>query len=285
LTGVQDALGRVTRYQWCGCGGLETVIDAMGRATSWTRDAQGRVVAKVYPGGSQVLYDYEPATGNLRSIRDEKSQITFFRYNVDNTLREKSYLNAAIPTSTVKFNYDPDYARLLAMEEGTNLTSYAYYPISAIPGLGAGQLATIDGPLPNDTITFTYDSLGRVESRAINGVGIRRSWDALGRMTQLTNVLGLFTYAWEGASFRLSTVNLPNGQQSLFTYFNNQKDQLLREITHLKPDATILSRFTYDYNTLHQITNWTQLQDGITRLWTPGYDATERLTAVAETGA
>jgi RHS repeat-associated protein len=285
LTAVQDAFGRVTRYQWCGCGGLERVIDAMGRATSWIRDVQGRVVAKIDPGGEQVSYDYELATGNLKSIRDAKNQITLFRYNIDNTLREKNYLNSGGPMAAVRFTHDPDYPRILTMTDGTGLTTYSYYPVSAAPATGAGRLATIDGPLPNDTVTFAYDSLGRVEGRAINGVGIQRSWDALGRLTHLTNVLGAFSYGWEGASFRLSTLDLPNGQRSSFTYFNNQKDHLLKEITHFKSDNAIFSRFVYDYNILHQITDWTQLQGGNTRLWAPGYDSAERLTGVSESGA
>ncbi|MDB6037637.1 MAG: hypothetical protein JWM99_1478, partial [Verrucomicrobiales bacterium] len=233
----------------------------------------------------QVLHDYEAATGNLKSIRDEKNQITTFRYNIDNTLREKNYSNTASPMPPIRFSYDPNYPRLATLEDGSGVTAYTYQPITSVPAPGAGRLAAIDGPLPNDTITFGYDSLGRVETRAINGFGIKRSWDALGRLTRLTNVLGAFTYAWEGASFRLSSVDLPNNQRSMFAYFGNQKDQLLKDITHIKPDTTILSRFTYDYNALHQLTNWAQFQGGTTRNWTPGYDAVGRLTSVAETGA
>ena len=33
-------------------------------------------------------------------------------------------------------------------------------------------MASVDGPLANDTITYDYDVLGRVAGRAINGVGL-----------------------------------------------------------------------------------------------------------------
>ncbi len=35
---------------------------------------------------------------------------------------------------------------------------------------GAGQVASVDGPLIADTITYAYDPLGRVTTRAINTV-------------------------------------------------------------------------------------------------------------------
>ena len=63
--------------------------------------------------------------------------------------------------------------------------------------LGAGQLASVDGPLTNDTIAYNYDALGRVTNRAINAVAQRVTYDALGRVTVLTNALGSFTNASE----------------------------------------------------------------------------------------
>jgi len=47
--------------------------------------------------------------------------------------------------------------------------------------LGAGQVASVDGPLTNDTITYAYDELGRVVSRAINGVAMTQGYDPRGR--------------------------------------------------------------------------------------------------------
>jgi YD repeat-containing protein len=50
----------------------------------------------------------------------------------------------------------------------------------------------VDGPLGNDTITYAYDELGRVTTRAINGAANTVTWgfDALGRVTSEANVLG-----------------------------------------------------------------------------------------------
>jgi RHS repeat-associated protein len=279
LTAAEDPLGRITRYNWCGCGTLGSITDALGRTTSWIRDFQGRITAKVYPDGSQMRFDYDTATGWLKSIRDEQNQITRFDYNLDGTLRQRRYFNSLIPTADVKFTFDPSYRRMLTMEDATGLTTFNYHPIPGGPSPGAGRLASIDGPLPNDTIAFAYDELRRAVTRSVNGIAERWSWDAAGRLLQTTNALGAFSYSWEGVSDRLSAIDLPNGQRSMFSYFPNAKDQLLQQITHLKPDASMLSRFTYDYNPIGQITQWTQERNGFPALqYAFEYDAVDQLT-------
>ena len=91
--------------------------------------------------------------------------------------------NAAIPTPSVSFTYDRVYARVVTMMDGTGTTSYTYHPAGV---LGAGQVASVDGPLTDDTITYTYDELGRVLSRAINGVAASQS-SSSARTTSITS--------------------------------------------------------------------------------------------------
>jgi len=43
VTDIQDALSRVTHFEWCACGSLASLTDPLGRVTTWTRDLQGRV--------------------------------------------------------------------------------------------------------------------------------------------------------------------------------------------------------------------------------------------------
>ncbi len=51
------------------------------------------------------------------------------------------------------------------MEMGVKAVSKPHAPTE--------RLQSIDGPLGNDTITFSYDELGRVSSQAINGGRIK----------------------------------------------------------------------------------------------------------------
>ena len=60
-------------------------------------------------------------------------------------------------TASVNFTYDTVYNRVATMVDGTGTTTYTYYPVTTGGTLGATQLATVDGPLSNDTISYSYD--------------------------------------------------------------------------------------------------------------------------------
>ena len=119
----------------------------MGRMTSWLTDVQGRVTGKRYGDGSQISYVYESASSRLTRVIDEKDQVTEFTWNRDDTIKSIAYGSAAIPTPGVSFTYDPNYQRVTSMTDGTGLTLYSYNPIPGTPALGAGALASVNGPL------------------------------------------------------------------------------------------------------------------------------------------
>jgi RHS repeat-associated protein len=286
LTKRTDPLGRVTQFQWCDCGSVKSLIDPMGRITEWQMDVQGRLAAKQYGDGSKVSYAYENASGRLRQIVDEKLQAKQFTYNRDNTVRSISYLNTAISTPAVTFTYDPNYVRPTAMTDGIGTTLYAYHPITGTPALGAGQLASVDGPYANDTITYGYDALGRRVTTAINGVATALTYDAAGRLIQETNALGLFTYVPEGDSRQLHAMLFPNGQTTTNSYGGNLQDRQLQQISH-RIGATPISEFSYERDVAAgHIKTWTQ-QAGVAApdLYTFGYDDGERLLAATVTNS
>jgi RHS repeat-associated protein len=281
-----DPMGRVTRFEWCRCGAIKSLTDPMGRTTSWLTDVQGRYTAKEYPDGSQVRYLYENATGRLRQVIDEKQQITQFTYNRDNTIKSTTYLNAVVPTPSVSYTYDSNYQRPVSMTDGTGTTAYSYNPVTVVPTLGANRLASVDGPLPNDTITFEYDALGRRVSTAINGVAMRMTYDAIGRVTSETNALGAFSYAYEGLTGRLRTHRFPNGLIVEQGYGSSLEDFELNRITHTI-GATPVSEFRYGRDPrADRITTWSQRVSGTpSSIHTFGYDAVNQLLSATVTNS
>jgi RHS repeat-associated protein len=281
-----DPLGRVTLFDWCRCGDIKSLTDPMGRTTSWLTDVQGRAIAKQYGDGSQVKYLYENASSRLKQVIDEKQQITQFTWKPDNTLKSEAYANAVIPTHGVSYTYDPNYRRLLSMTDGTGNTLYSYNPITGISTLGAGALASVDGPLPNDTITYSYDQLGRAVFRAINGVSSAMSYDAAGRLVGVTNALGAFVYAYDRSSGRLVSKSLPNGQTAQMSYGNLLQDLSLQRITH-RVGATPISEFIYGHDVAaDRIATWSQ-QAGAQppSLHNFGYDAADQLLSATVTNS
>jgi len=279
LIKTQDPLGRVTQYDWCKCGAMTGLTDPMGRTTTWDYDVESRPTAKHYTDGSTITYNYENTTSRLKNKIDEEGQETDYEYYQDNTLKRVSYPNAIIATPTVTYVYDPDYNRTLTMQDGIGTTTYTYIPITVTPGLGAGQLASVSGPLPNSTVSYQYDQLGRAVSRAINSVATATIYDVLGRPSVMTNALGSFQYSYVDATARLASESYPNGQTNLYTYYNNFGDERLQQILHLYPNGSLLSSFGYAYNPVGQITYWTnQLDTTPAQYLEASYDTADQLT-------
>jgi RHS repeat-associated protein len=181
----------------------------------------------------------------------------------------------------VSYTYDPYYSRVATMVDGIGTTSYAYVPAGTN---GAGQVASVDGPLTNDTIAYTYDALGRVVQRTINGSANQVDWtfDALGRVTSEENLLGEFIYTYEGVTNRLATVTYPNDQTSTYAYMDAENDHRLQTIHHQYPNATTLSKFDYTYDAVGNILTWRQQADSTAVLWKYGYDQADQLTSAVK---
>jgi YD repeat-containing protein len=120
-------------------------------------------------GLTATVYTYEPRSGRLATMTDPKGQVTTYTYGLDEAVSTITFSQAAVPTPGVSYAYDPVYPRVTSMTDGTGTTAYTYHPAGA---LGAGQVASVDGPLANDTIAYMYDVLGRVATRAVNGVAL-----------------------------------------------------------------------------------------------------------------
>ena len=282
---TRDAAGRMVQQQYCKCGdAVEKLVDANGNPTSWERDLQGRVTKEIRANGATYLYAYEPESGRLLSVTDPKGNVKTTTYNLDDTVSGISYTLGAntAPTPNVSFTYDPAYNRVSTVLDGTGTTTYAYRPVTVPPSLGAGKLASVDGPLTDDTIEYGYDELGRVTGRQIGSSANTQTqaFDSLGRLTTLTNPLGAFTYTYDGNTGRPASLLYPNGQQTTWSYYDNVGDHRLREIHNKRPGGATLSRFEYTYDKAGNILTWLQQQDSDPpKVYELGYDAADQLTA------
>jgi RHS repeat-associated protein len=288
VTSITDPLMRPTIFHWCNCGGLHDMTDPLMHVTTWNRDLQGRVLSKVLADGTHSDYVYDATTSRLSQMTDAKSQVTHYQYFTDDDLKQVSYTNATISTPTVNYTYDPVYNRVATMMDGTGTTIYGYYPVVASPNppqLGATQLSSIDGPLTNDSITYGYDELGRVLNRGINSVAQSQTYDALGRVSTLTNALGTFTYFYEGATNRVILAASPSPVRSnTMSYFGNTGDHRLQQIRNHSKGASFSSQFDYTYQAEGEIQTLAKSftnMDPVTTTFT--YDAADQLKVAAAT--
>lgn len=281
---ITDPLGRVIHQTWCACGSLQTLLDGRGNLTTWKYDTHGRVTSKVYADGKGDTFVYESTTSRLKSKTDALLQTIFYAYAPDNNLISITYTGAVNPTPNVTFAYDSAYNRRVTMTDGTGITAYAYNPVNG--QLGAGRLASVTGPLPNSAIAYNYDELGRVTGRSINGAANSMSmvYDPLGRVTSESNSLGTFTTAYLNQTARPISLTYPNGQSTLYQYFDNLGDQRLKQIANFGSGATVLSQFDYTYDAEGEILTWGQ-QTSAANSFALGYDLAGQLTTANLTGA
>jgi RHS repeat-associated protein len=189
------------------------------------------------------------------------------------------------------------------MTDGTGTTAYSYNPyapyvagtpISSVPG--AGRLASVTGPLTNETIAYTYDELGRRLTRSINGSANTTTvhYDSLGRVDTTTNLLGTFAFAYVGVTDRLDHATYPNGQRTNYGYYPNtvptgtgNGDQRLQQIQNLTPGGANLSTFGYTYDGSGLIQTWSRQSDAASALTSSfKYDALgQLLSATVPTSA
>jgi len=282
---VRDALGRTISQQWCACGSLEAIVDSKGQTTRYAFDLEGRRIRETFADGvTATTFAYETRTSRLKTVTDPKGQVTTYSYNLDDSQQLVVYTNTTVVTPSVGYTYDTAYNRLTAMMDGTGTTVYGYKPVGA---LGANSLASVDGPLTDDTVTYDYDELGRLRARAVSGSAnqIIQSFDALGRVVTEVNSLGTFTYAYDGLTDSLASVTYPNGQTSTYDYYGNSGDRRLLTLHHKYPGGGTLSKFDYTYDAAGNVKSWQQQADSASPVnWAFSFDpGDELLTAVEST--
>ncbi len=290
LVSETDALGHKTTYTWCNCGSLSSMTDANGNTTHWHHDLNGRLITKTMADNTEYNYSYDPLS-RLSTILDPKGQEVFINYNVDDTLASKCFLPqtiSAAPTgeSTKVFGYDPTFNRQIIAFNSFGPITYTYNPYNTdpygTPTLGAGQLASVSNPVYSGTTleaaitSYTYDKLGRVTNRSINGSANSNTYtyDQMSRLTSMANSssnssggLGTFNFNYENnitnnslGDRRLASINYPNGQVASFNYLPNFNDERLSNINNQASSSSstpnqVLSNYSYAYNSGSEIVN------------------------------
>jgi RHS repeat-associated protein len=249
LTQSLDAENRLTQYVYDPAGNLTQLVDPNWNYTQWQYDGRNRVAKKIYADGSTYAYDYD-GLGNLLHQTDARGVVTTHGYDVVNNL-----VSVAAPgLAAIGFTYD-SLNRRTQMTDGTGTTTFGYDL--------ASQLTTIDGPLANDTVSLSYDALGRLTGRSVNNVGAATLvYDDYGRPQTATSPLGTFTYNYpDPVSTLLSSITATSGPNINFSYLDAAHDQRLGEIWHKDSGNQTISKFDYEYNVLGSITRWTQQTD------------------------
>jgi RHS repeat-associated protein len=282
LTSVTDPLGRTTTLGYYENGRLKSLTDANGNTTSWDIDLNNRITARHNPDGTTVTTIYENTTSRVKSITDALGQTKQFTYTLDGLLAGIDYANAANPTPSVKFTYDPYFRRLVSMTDGSGTTQFTYVP----PGSpGALRPAMEAGPTPNGAISWKYDALGRVVAQTVGSSTDTFTYDALGRMTTHASDLGTFDLTYLGQTGRIASRVLRGaGLETDWAWDSNTNDRRLTGISNAGASRSYQYTITPE-NVVTQIAETAAAgSPWPARTWTYSYDDGDRLLQGSASG-
>jgi len=134
-------------------------------------------------------------------------------------------------------------------------------------------------------VAYTYDKLGRVSQRAIDGANSHTDYDVLGRIRDEANPLDTFNTSYLGTTVLPLSIKSANGLASMYTYFDNIGDERLKTITNNTHTGETVSAFEYGYDDDDEITATivkSQFPSAISR--TMGYDAAGQLLTMSSQG-
>lgn len=193
-----DALGATTARTWLtGAGAtaaalvaknlrrVETLTTATPGAThTFTHNNSGKVLTYTPPGLPATTLSYDPANGQLTSVRDARNNTSSRTYDAHGNLK-----TVTDPEGTVAYNYD-SLGRVLTTTDKRGAVT-----------------------------TQTWDSDGNLLTvkDALNPIPVSYVYDANGNRTQMTDARGNITHYSYDKNNRLATVSRVLGAQTLTT--------------------------------------------------------------------
>jgi RHS repeat-associated protein len=335
LTSVTAPDSTVTAYAYDPVGNLTSRTDAKTHQTDYTYDDANRLESVELPGGHTWSYAYD-ANGNLTQVIDANGNstpgipgdgISAYAYDEVDRLTGIDYIGS---TPDVGFAYDANsnltsitdqigtksytydvLDRLTAVTRGSSGFSYGYdlgsnltsrvYP----DGTSVSQTYDDDSRLATvtsggKTTSYGYDPAGNLLTTTLpsgNGYVESRTYDAAGRLSQLTNakgaaILSRFTYVRDAVGNPSSitaltgTTTYAYDQQDRLTeacfplgcagplgldYVRYTYDEVGNRLTEVKPTATTI----YSYNNEDRLTS--SLKGSVTTTYT--HDANGNMAA------
>lgn len=180
-----------------------------GRATTYAFNAGARTRQITYPGGKQVLEQYDPR-GRLQQVRDNAVSATeplaAFEYDPGNRLLRKLFYNTAVSeyaydlnsnllqinhllNSMVRYEYAYDnndnklYEKNNAQPAKSNQFLYDVY--NRLTRFKKGTLSGANIPAPTDDILYNYDGVHNRQSVQANAVTTTYTTNNLNQYTML----------------------------------------------------------------------------------------------------
>ncbi len=291
-TAVTDALGFTSTTEYNGAGQVTKLTDALGQISRKNYDAMGRLTGIVNPLNNPIeSYQYDinnrvsritdalnkstsltyDSAGRLATTTNRNGAVTTYTYDLQNRLTAIVYGDGTVQTRT----YDAA-GRLVEVREPDNSAKFTYDNVNRVVKVVTDNAAGVN------EVSYTYDTLDRVTSRAVNGTDATTyTFDKAGRPTSMTYRGQTTTYAWDSEG-NLESKVLPDGIVQSFEYDATGR---ITRLQYAKADGTVIEAIAYTYDAKgNRLTRTSGVASTQETPMTATYDAANRMTSITLTG-
>jgi RHS repeat-associated protein len=238
LESVTDALDHATRYEYNATGDLVKVIDALLNETHFGVDGAGRRILTVDALNNITRTAYN-GINQITRITDAKNQQTTLAY--DPAGRLESVTNAR-SFAIESYGYDSGDRLKTRTDAKLRQTLYNYDT--------SGRLESMTDRR-GQTTTYAYDDQDRLIS-VTRGDGVTRlSYDAIGRLSEVSDPSGTISYAYDAVDRVVRETQATGGATNIIEYGYDALDRrTTRTIVGVSGEVT-----TYGYDRANRLTS------------------------------
>ena len=245
-------------------GNLVSQTDGLGRVTRLAYNALGRVTERVLPGGQREVLAYDRGL-RLSQRADFDGAQTLMGYDGLNRETSRQYSDG----TALQVQYTAT-GQLASMTDAAGEVRYVYDD--------RDNLVAVTQP-DGTELSYAYTSIGQIGQVLVGGTSVAEyTYDAAGRMTQVTTADGVTEYGYDLAGNQ-TVVRAANGTRTERQFDNMNR---VSRIRHFAAGGGLLQDLAYSYDARGMRLGATEV-DGSAESYQ--YDQLNRLVSRVRTGS